>query len=91
MKLNAYSIFDNKALQYHSPWFASTDGAAVRSLADLVADPNTTIGRHPNDYVLYCIGTYDDALGLLMAETPLRHVMDAASLVKVTADLFQKD
>jgi hypothetical protein len=83
MKLNAYSLFDNKALQYHAPFFSSTDGAAVRSLSDLVSEPNTGPGRHPSDYVLYFIGTYDDSNGQLWPEQPLRHVMDAIALVKV--------
>lgn len=87
MQLNAYSIYDNKALQYHVPFFASTDGAAVRSVADLVGDPNTTIGRHPGDYVLYNIGQYDDVLGAMVPISPLRHVIDAVALVKVQAAL----
>ena len=53
MKMNAYSIFDTKALQYHLPFFQPQDGAAVRMLMDLVNDPNTTVGRHPADFVLY--------------------------------------
>lgn len=89
MKLNAYTLFDNKALQYHPPFFAATDGSAIRSLNDLVADANTTVGRHPSDYVLYFCGEYDDQLGLFMAAQPLRHVMDAIALVKIAPDLFK--
>ena len=88
MKLLAFTIFDNKALQYHPPFFASTDGAAVRSLRDLVEDPNTTIGRHPTDYVLYCAGTYDDQNGQMTPEYPLRHILDAVALVKIQPSMF---
>ena len=84
MILNAYTVFDNKALQYHPPFFASTDGSAVRSLADMANDPSTSIGRHPSDYVLYCCGTYDDSRGFFAPEQPLRHVMDAVALLKLT-------
>jgi len=91
MLLKAYSIYDNKALQYHPPFFASTDGAAVRSFRDLVNDQSTTVGRHPGDYVLYCIGTFSDQDGSLDREIPLRHVMDAAALVELPpASLFAK-
>ena len=89
MKLLAFTIFDNKALQYHPPFFASTDAAAVRSLRGLVEDPNTTIGRHPSDYVLYGAGTYDDSNGQMWPEQPLRHIMDAVALVKIQPDLFK--
>lgn len=83
MKLNAYSIYDNKALQYYPPFFASTDGAAVRNFADLANDAQTNVGRHPSDYVLYCVGIYDDGNGQLLPEQPLRHVCDATSLLKL--------
>lgn len=82
MKLNAYSIYDNKSLRYHAPFFMNTDGEAVRALTDLANDPNTTIGKHPGDYVLYYIGTYDDNSGQLHSEAPLRHIMDAVALIK---------
>lgn len=87
MQLQAYSIYDNKALQFHVPFFLSTDGQAVRSLSDLVADPNTSVGRHPSDYVLYCIGSYDDSLGAMVPIQPLRHVIDAIALVKIQPQL----
>lgn len=91
MKLNAYSIFDNKALTYHPPFFTHTDGAAVRMVQDLANDTNTQVGRHPGDYVLYYVGTYDDSNGQMWPEQPLRHVMDAAALlsIKPTGDLFK--
>jgi len=89
MITNAYSIFDNKALVYNVPWFQPTNGAATRILADLANDVSTNIGRHPADYVLYRIGTYDDAKAILTPIAPLEHVMDAIALVKLTPDLFQ--
>lgn len=81
MILNAYSLFDRAALQYHSPFFASTDGAAIRSLRDLVADLNTNVGRHPSDYVLFLVGRYDDSNGSFLPLSPLVHVVDAVALV----------
>lgn len=88
MLLYAYSIYDRKALQYHPPFFASTDGSAVRSFSDLVNDTNTNVGRHPNDYVLYCVGSYSDADGSMHPETPLRHVIDAQACLKIESMLF---
>lgn len=88
MMLNCYSIYDLKALQYHPPFYASTDAQAMRSMADLANDLNTNVGRHPADYVLYCVGTYNDQNGQLQPLTPLRHVADAWSLVKQAPELF---
>lgn len=88
MILNAYSIYDRKALQYHPPFFASADGAAVRSMLDLVNDSNTNIGRHPGDYVLFRVGDWDDEHGKFSPHTVLVHVCDALSLVRVQPPLF---
>jgi len=88
--LNAYSIFDNKALQWHPPFFASTDAAAARAFGDLANDPNTNVGRHPGDYSLFCCGTFLDSNAKLEAITPLRHVADAVALLAIhqSRDLF---
>lgn len=90
MILRCYSLFDNKALQYHPPFFQSTDGAAVRSLADLVSDNNNAVGRHPTDYVLYYIGDYDDQKGAMIPCSPLVHVMDAIALVPIQQAFFKE-
>lgn len=89
MKTNAYSIYDRKTLTYHLPFFQTTDGAAVRAFVDLCNDKDTGPGRHPVDYVLFRIGTYDDQLGLMVAETPLVHIKDGSAAVAAPiVDLF---
>lgn len=92
MMLNAYTIYDNKALQFHPPYFASTDAAAARAFGDLANDPNTNVGRHPGDYVLFCCGTFEDARAALSPISPLRHVADATALLKLgnMPDLFSQ-
>lgn len=82
MLLNAYTIHDCKALQYHSPWFAVSDGAATRILQDLVNDQNTMIGRHPRDYTLWKCGQWDDNAGNFAPVAPLIHVVDAIALLR---------
>lgn len=81
MKLNAYTIYDVKSLVYSPPFFAVSHGAASRMLGDLVADNTTTVGRHPRDFTLYCIGSFDDAAGLLLQSDVREHIADAAQLV----------
>jgi len=89
MQTNAYCIYDNKSLIYAVPFFAVTDGAAIRSFQELVNDASTTLSRHPGDYSLFCVGAYDDNKGELLALLPIRHVIDAAACVRLsTAPLF---
>jgi len=85
MLLRAYTLHDVKALTYSPPFFQANNALAVRMLEDLVSDNNTTVGRHPSDYKLYCCGSYDDATGILQPLTVLEHVMDAVALVPARA------
>lgn len=91
MLLKAYSIYDVKALQYHSPWFQHTDGLAVRALMDIVNEPGNNISRHPRDYTLYEVGTWDDTAGVFTPLTPARFVSDAVSLVRAQPEALPLD
>lgn len=82
MLLRAFTVYDNKALIYHPPFFAATDGAAVRTFQELVNDSSTSIGRHPADYSLFLAGLYDDQKGMFNPELPLKHVADATALIQ---------
>lgn len=63
MVLKAFSIFDIKAEVFSPPFFMTTHGEAIRAFKDLANDPNTTVGRHPSDFRLMCIGTFDNCSG----------------------------
>lgn len=63
MKLTAFSILDGKSGIYNRPWFAVSTGVALRNFSDLVNDPKTEVSRHPEDYTICELGTYDDTTG----------------------------
>lgn len=83
MILRAYSLQDVKALQYHAPFFAPTDAAAIRMVQDLVNDMQNMVGKHPSDFKLFAVGSYDDANGHFEPVFPLVHIIDAINLVPV--------
>lgn len=88
MILLAYTIYDRKAHQYHAPFYAVADGAAVRSFMDIANDSSTTVGRHPGDYVLYRVGSFDDSNGSMLPTVGPEHVTDALPLVRNQPDFF---
>lgn len=67
--LIAYTLHDVKALSYSPPFFTTNDMVARRMVSDLVNDKNTSVGRHPADYKLYKIGTFDEGNAVM---TPCR-------------------
>lgn len=93
MLTNAYTVYDSKTLSYSSPFFQPAHGAAVRMFSDLAHDTNTSVGRHPKDYSLFCVGVFDDQTGFIKALDAREHIVDAASLVQKSMQngLFDKD
>lgn len=67
MKLLAVAIYDAKALGFTQPLFVQALGQAVRSFSDSVNDGKSEFARHPEDYTMFHVGSYDDATGLLEA------------------------
>lgn len=93
MIVNAYTIFDTKSLVYSNPFYAPTHGAAVRIVQDAANDLNTSLGRHPADFVVYCVARYNDASGMFEPVDPREHVIDVAALIhhKPVGDLFKQE
>lgn len=73
MKLKAFSLLDTKTGQFNAPFFMSHVGQAIRAIADLGQDKNTIVGRHPADFALMELGTFDDDTGHLVAVNPINH------------------
>lgn len=91
MILNAYVIYDLKATAYNQPFFAHNHNVAKRMVSDIAGDLNTSVGRHPTDFILYCIGTYDDANAALVPHDLREHIADVITLVPQQPELFKKD
>lgn len=70
MKLNIYTVYDEKAQAYLQPFFTQAHGLARRMFSDSINDPNHHFNRHAADYTLFHIGTYDDADAQLDAHIP---------------------
>lgn len=63
MILKIFTVYDSKVEAYKTPFFAQSKGAALRDWSDAVNDPQTMFHRHPEDYVLFELGEYDDQTG----------------------------
>lgn len=59
------SVFDKATGAYMRPWTAQSKGQAIRMFTDLVMDPQTDIAKHPEDYSLFYLGSFDDNEGII--------------------------
>ncbi len=60
MKLNIFTIYDNKAKAFLPPFYARTKGEAIRSFQSTVNDPTSNMNKYPGDFALFQLGEFDD-------------------------------
>lgn len=78
----AFTVYDVKAGAYLPPFFMRSNAAAMRAFSDAVNGGNEQFSSHPEDYVLFRIGTYDDDRGILDAEVPHTTLCKAIEVLK---------
>lgn len=79
MKLNVYSVYDNKALRFHRPYFLGTHLEAIRAFGETCADEKGMLAKYPADYSLFFIGTFDEETARMETlETPVQQIASAA-------------
>lgn len=87
--LKVYSIFDDKAQCFNTPYFAQNDLVASRSFSDLCNDSRSLVSQHLGDFHLYCLGEFDDEKGVLNPyDTPsfICHAMQCANVERSEAN-----
>lgn len=75
-----FAVRDSKANAFLQPFFSSANGSAIRALADAVNDGKSPIALHPEDYILYEVGTFDDNLGVIEPVSPIKLLAMAVDL-----------
>jgi len=69
-----FSIKDIKTGTYMTPYFQTHKPAALRAFSDLVNDSQSMIYRHPADFELFELGSYDSGSGLLTSHQIPQHL-----------------
>jgi hypothetical protein len=59
MTQHMFAVYDSKAQAFTAPFPANTYGIAERMFADLVNTDGHQFSRHPEDYSLHKIGTFE--------------------------------
>ncbi|AXH74358.1 MAG: nonstructural protein [Microviridae sp.] len=82
MVVQVFSILDAKTGAFGQPFFAFNAAVAQRTVAAVLMQGDSLVGKFPQDYQLFHIGRFDDASGELMAIAPVS-VCNVASLKEV--------
>lgn len=66
-----FSIYDNKAGAFASPFLQGNEEVALRGIKTVMAErPQDMMSRYPEDFELFYLGTFDDHDGKLSIHTP---------------------
>lgn len=80
MKHMVLAIYDMKLEAYNRPFFTPTIGAAERAISDEVNREGSEMNKHPEDYSLHHLGTWDDTDGTFENNDKARLICQAANL-----------
>lgn len=71
--MRIYSVYDEKMDAFGTPMFFHSDGVATRSFSDEVnrRASDNNLNRHPNDFSLFSLGSYNDKTGEIVPEVRL--------------------
>ena len=69
-----FAIWDVKGLCFGQPFYQAEIGSAIRLYSDLVNEPQSFINKHPSDYILFEIGTWDDNKGVFTNSDKHNHL-----------------
>lgn len=81
MEMRVFAIFDAASGAYMQPFFMVSRGAALRAFMDLADDPSSAVSKHPMDYTLFELASFDDQSGALVP-VELANLGNAASLLQ---------
>lgn len=65
--VKVYSVFDDKAASFSTPFTCPVDAIAIRAFYDLVNNSDRLESRFPQDFHLYCLGEFDEMKGTFIS------------------------
>ena len=68
MIVKLYAVLDQASGVYDGPVPAQSDQLALRNFGDMCKNPDSAIGKHPSDFSLWNVGTWNDATGEIVTE-----------------------
>lgn len=87
MKLKLFSVKDQKATTFNSPFASHNERDATHNVRHLVNDKRSLPGQYPKDFDLYLLGEFDDQTGKLI---PLDHPQHIESCINLVDETLQK-
>lgn len=86
MLMSVFCVYDSAISTWMNPLFCRNKGEMLRHFIDAVNDPQSKFAKHPTDYVLFELGTWNDDSCLFdLLKAPVRLGV-AMEFLKAQAD-----
>lgn len=79
--VNMYAVYDKVAEIFMPAFSCENHAKAIQGFADATNDPRGVIIKHPSEYELYFLGTYNQRTG--KTENNIQYLAVAKELLKV--------
>lgn len=92
-KISMFTVYDSKVEAYLPPFYTRSIGEALRSWEEAVNDPNTAFAKHPADFTLFHIGTFEDStaqMELFDAKRAISNALEAKRTPAAPTPLFSQ-
>lgn len=80
MKLQVFSLYDEKAKAFNTPQYMAHKGEAIRALQTTLDQKESMIAKYPADYSLFKLGDFETNTGEIIGITPPELVLRAVEL-----------
>lgn len=80
--LKVFSVYDIKAETYMEPVSARAVGEGLRNFEDALTDNRSSLSKHPEDFIFYELGEFNEDTGLFNLLVAPRELMRGSSLKK---------
>lgn len=79
-----FTVFDMVAEQWLEPFYQPTSDAAIRGFKEACNLDSHQFAKFPEDYILYKIGEFNGATGIISAHDPVKIAMATSFAPKST-------
>lgn len=85
MVKSIFVVYDSKGEFYSPPMLFVSKGEAIRSFSEWAVDQSIPIGKHPADFTLFSLGTWDDSSAKYQLHSTPISICTALDFAKSTA------
>lgn len=79
--MEVYSVYDSAVGAYGNPFVCRARGEAVRGFVDECMNVQSPFNKHPRDFHLYYLGSYDIGTGTFEQKTLPVRIVGASDIV----------